>query len=517
MGATRREVQVIKANDENSVADKIRVAAYCRVSSNKEDALNSFFAQMKYYNDFVRMHDSMILVDIYADEGITGTSVEKRPEFKRMIQDCKNRKIDRVLVKSVTRFARNSLECIEIVRQLQSNGVSIFFENDNLDTEVMNSELILYIKSAFAQGEALSASRRMATSTRMRMEDGTYINASVPLGYKMVDRQMVIDEEEAELVRIIFKMYLEGYGVSVIGKKLNADKKQDEKQVSVKTIQYVLSNEKYIGNTLWQKKYTPNQLPLKLQVNRGEMPKYFCENTHESIISKQDFDAVQQLMKQRKDNFCKDKSTKEGKYNRFIICRDCGWVYKQRQEGNSFLYSCSKKGRTLQKCTSKMYSDKQIDKAFIEMYNKLRQNEKLIIDDTINQLKALKYKIASGNNELEEIEMEMARLGESNRTYAELFEKSVIAEVVYNAKVGKFKKQLDELKVRKSKIINEDEDEKCIEELRLLKRVLSNYPKTIVDFDIVIFNKTIDKMYAEKDGALTFVTKGGLSLQVKMN
>ena len=148
-------VTVIAATTGNKT-DKIRVAAYCRVSTDKTDQVNSFITQMRYYTDYIKSNTKMILIDIYADEGISGTLMDKRDEFKRLLKDCKNRKIDRVLVKSVTRFARNSLECIEAVRELKSYGVSVFFENDKIDTENMNSEMLLYIKSAFAQNESMS-------------------------------------------------------------------------------------------------------------------------------------------------------------------------------------------------------------------------------------------------------------------------------------------------------------------------------------------------------------------------
>ena len=159
MAAQVKEVKIIKPTTGEK-EKLLRVGAYCRVSTDSADQLNSFFAQVQHYNDYIRENDTMRLVEIYADEGITGTSVDKRDEFKRMMRDAKNRKLDRILVKSVTRFARNALECIEAVRELKTCGVSVYFENDNIDTGCMNSEMILYIKSAFAQGEAMSASKR---------------------------------------------------------------------------------------------------------------------------------------------------------------------------------------------------------------------------------------------------------------------------------------------------------------------------------------------------------------------
>ena len=199
-----REIKVIKPTLGANAERKLRMAAYCRVSTDSADQINSFMAQMRYYSDYIRSHDNMTFVDIYADEGITGTCINKRDEFKRMLKDCQNRKIDRILVKSVQRFARNSLECIESVRVFAECGVSVYFENDNIDTKNMNSEMILYIKSAFAQGESLSASKRMSTSFRMKMENGTFVTTTAPYGYRLVGKQLVICPEEAKVVKKIF-------------------------------------------------------------------------------------------------------------------------------------------------------------------------------------------------------------------------------------------------------------------------------------------------------------------------
>ena len=159
-----KEVQVINPKLRQKTDDILRVAAYCRVSTDSDDQMNSFIAQVKYYNDFISRNKNMVLVDIYADEGITGTCAEKRDEFLRMVADAKKGKIDRILVKSVSRFARNALECIENIRLLKSYGTTVLFENDNIDTETMNSEMILYVKSAFAQSEAMAGSKRVSTA-----------------------------------------------------------------------------------------------------------------------------------------------------------------------------------------------------------------------------------------------------------------------------------------------------------------------------------------------------------------
>ena len=236
--------KVIIINPVKRDEKKIRVAAYCRVSTDSQDQANSFFAQVRYYSNYIRHNDEMTLVDIYADEGITGTEIAKRDEFKRMMKDARNKKIDRVLVKSITRFARNSLECLESIRALKSYGASVYFENDHIDTAIMNSEMIVYIKSAFAQNEALSASRRMAVSNRMRMEDGTFIPPNVPYGYRLENGQMVIVEEEAERIRKVFELYLSGMGANNIVKEMRRTE-QGNMRWTMSGIKYMLVNERY--------------------------------------------------------------------------------------------------------------------------------------------------------------------------------------------------------------------------------------------------------------------------------
>lgn len=330
MSAREKEVKIIRPTKEGDDAGYIRVGAYCRVSTDSEDQLNSFFAQVKYYNDYIRRNEMMRLVDIYADEGITGTEMQKRDEFKRMLKDAKNRKLDRVLVKSVTRFARNSLECIEAVRELKACGVSVFFENDNLDTEQMNSEIILYIKSAFAQQEALSASRRMAMSVRMRMENGTYKPSSAPYGYKLEDGDLIVLPDEAEQVRKVYELYLSGMGEKAIVKYMQTHE-TGGLQWSMKQVSYLLTNERYVGDLLMRKYYTPPMLPLRAKKNRGEEDMFLCEGAHEAIIPKEDYLAVQEMRRERSEKYFKPPQEKQF-FQGKIVCEQCGWRYRKHQK-----------------------------------------------------------------------------------------------------------------------------------------------------------------------------------------
>ena len=200
---------------------KLRVAAYCRVSTDSADQLNSFVAQNSHYSTYIRSHENWTLVDVYADEGITGTSAQKRGDFQRLLNDCRKGKIDKVLVKSISRFARNTAECLEAIRELKSLGISIFFEEHNIDTRMVASEMLTAIIASCAQAESESISKNMRWSYQKRMEMGTFIPSSVPFGYRLNELRIEIEESEAAVVREIFKMYLSGRSKSWIASYLN--------------------------------------------------------------------------------------------------------------------------------------------------------------------------------------------------------------------------------------------------------------------------------------------------------
>ena len=331
-----KEVQVINPKLSKKTDDILRVAAYCRVSTDSDDQMNSFIAQVKYYNDFISRNKNMVLVDIYADEGITGTCAEKRDEFLRMIADAKKGKIDRILVKSVSRFARNALECIENIRLLKSYGTTVLFENDNIDTETMNSEMILYVKSAFAQSEAMAGSKRVSTAVRMRMERGEFKTTTAPYGYDLIDGNLVPNEEQLPIVQRIFKEYLSGNGMTKVAEIINEEEQTD--RVWDKTaVQYVLKNEKYIGDMLMQKTYSVDCISKKTKKNNGELPKYLISNNHTPIVSREVFKLVQAETAKRNSKRKKSNqgTTELGKYNSkyalsdVLICGECGSSYRR--------------------------------------------------------------------------------------------------------------------------------------------------------------------------------------------
>ena len=267
---------------EQPQSQKTRVAAYCRVSSDSQNHLNSFAAQNAYYTAFIHGNPDWELVDIYADRGISGTSVDKRDDFQRLVADCKRGWIDMVLVKSVSRFARNTKDFLKVTRELKAIGVGIFFEEQNINSSMISGEMLASIFAALAQKESESISQNMRMSFQRRMESGTFIPMTLPFGYKKgPDGRAKVDEACAKYVREIFESYLSGSNTRDIAKSLES--KKDSSQASseriwtFQAVSRILQNEKYIGDSLWQKSYRTKSLPYRELKNHGERTQYYAE------------------------------------------------------------------------------------------------------------------------------------------------------------------------------------------------------------------------------------------------
>ncbi len=507
-----REVKVIRATSEITDKTILRVAAYCRVSTDSDDQVDSFMAQVKYYNDFIRLSDGMELVDIYADEGITGTSTSKREEFKRMIKDSRLGKIDRVYVKSVTRFARNSLECIENIRILKANGTSVFFENDGIDTETMNSEMILYIKSAFAQSESLAGSKRVSTACRMRMENGTFVTTCAPFGYKLTDKKLVVVPEEAEIVRRIYGMYLSGLGINKIVVELNTTEKGYAPWGRGR-IEYILKNEKYIGDSLWQKKYTPAVLPFKDVRNKGEVDKYYVKDTHEAIIDKATFQKVRLLFKKKAEKLIDRAKPITRPYTNILYCGDCGAAFKIKNSKDAKRWVCLRSGMEGRYCHTTPVTEQDIELTFVNMYNRLKQNEETVLNKTLIQLTDLKKRITAGSEDVSVIDREIAELSDENSMYVRFFQQGMVDEITFREQTGIVNRRINELRVRRQKLLHEDDDEACIELLRETKEQLAEMPDAILWFDTDIFRSLVSKIYVASKTELMFELKCGLKFK----
>ena len=507
---TVKTVELIKAVDEcDGVNEKLRVAAYCRVSTDSDDQINSFIAQVRYYNEYIREQEDMVLVDIYADEGITGTSRSKRDEFNRMMKDCKDGKVDRILVKSVSRFARNSLECIDAVRELKKYGTTILFQNDGIDSKQMNHELILYIKGAFAQDEALATSKRVKKSNQMRMASGQFGFVSAPFGYRLKNGTLEPIPEEVKIVRMIFDYYLSGLGVGKIAMELNS-LDVPGKPWKAGGVRYVLSNEKYIGDSVYQKEYTTESLPFKRKRNHGELDKYYVSNTHEAVLDKDVFNAVQEMMKKNLEK--RNAPPKKHKYTGMIFCGDCNRSFKKRTQNNIVYWSCSKNGVAGRCCSTHPLSEEVIERTFCYFYNKLRQHKDELLKSTLTRLIELKSAITKSKSEIAKIDDEILELSDKVAFFTELLSRNSIDKEIFNNTVTPAKTRIDDLRDRRKRLLSGDEDEKCIDELKQLIAFLNESPEVILRYDHKLF-KGIIKKITVNENSLKFEMKSGIVIE----
>ena len=321
---------------------KKSVAAYARVSSGKDAMLHSLSAQVSYYSQMIQNHPGWLYCGVYADEAKTGTK-DSREEFQRLISDCCAGRVDMVITKSISRFARNTVTLLETVRELKSLGVDIYFEEQNIHTMSGDGELMMTILASYAQEESRSASENQKWRVREKFEAGIPWNGTV-LGYRYENGIYVVKPDEAEIVREIFANYLSGLGIEAIMKKLNAEGKTTRNgNAWTKTcVRRVLGNYSYTGNLLLQTTFREKHITKKTLPNRGELPMYHAENAHEAIVSMEDFQAVQAEMARRS---AKHNKTKGGPakypFTKLIVCGICGKSYRRKMTATGPVWICS--------------------------------------------------------------------------------------------------------------------------------------------------------------------------------
>lgn len=343
---TAPNVRIIPAKPQTAEnRDKyhqLRVAAYCRVSTEQEEQQNSYQVQIAYYTDLINRKKEWSLVGIFADEGISGTQTKKRTEFNRMIRMCKNKKIDLVITKSISRFARNTVDCLEYVRQLKNLGIGVIFEKENINTLTMTSEFMIALYGSFAQAESESISKNVSWGKEKAYREGKvqfqYQNL---LGYrKGTDGKPEIVPEEAETVKLIYKLFLDGYSMTNIKKTLESKgilTAKGKKVWNESLISSILKNEKYVGDALLQKTYTLDCITHKVVRNHGERPMYLVTDHHAPIIDRDTYNRVQQELARRssKRKISSKTTTEQGKYSskyalsELLICGNCGTPYRR--------------------------------------------------------------------------------------------------------------------------------------------------------------------------------------------
>ena len=507
-----KNVTIIPPSEKKT--DTLRVAAYCRVSSDSSDQLHSYASQIRKYTEEIGQHEGWELVDIYADEGLTGTRMEQREDFNRMMADCRKGRIDKVLVKSVSRFARNTKDCLAALRELMSLGVTVYFEKENINTETLTTELMVSVSGALAQQESISTSQNQRISYRRRMERGEFITCCAPLGYRIVNgKNLEIVEDEAKTVRWIFQQYLIGQSADRIAEKLNHE------QISApgggiwhhQTVTKIISNEKYIGDSLCQKTYTTNTFPYERKLNKGDADQYYTEHSHPAIIEREAFVKVQTLMKKRGERV--SSPLKEYPLSRKIICGKCGSIFSRKQTKNGLtLWVCRKHDRRAESCPMGRIPESEIYAAFMQMYNKLKHHEGIILKPALAQLRDLNDALQRGNPAMLEVNRAIATASEQSYTVSTLRSKGLLDEAACSAKLLDIEAKLAELRRERRRLLKNEDIEEVMDTLRQTADIIHSGPERLSGFDEALFADLVEKITAESQTRIRFRLYGGIEL-----
>lgn len=508
-----RRVIKIEATSEQK-AKKLRVAAYARVSSDSSDQLNSFMAQTDYYATLISSHEDWTMADIYADEGISGTSALKRPEFQRLISDCKKGRIDRILVKSISRFARNTKDCLETIRALKSIGVSVYFEEQNIDTAEMSGELLTAVFAGIAQKESESISGNMRWSYKHRMQTGTYLPSSTAYGYVIRDMKTVIDEAKAEVVRQIFSDYLNGMNMYEIADKLNRAQIPYKCNTKVQkwkhtTIAYILSNEKYIGDSLWQKSYTTQTLPAKQMKNKGECEQYYATGTHPPIIDRQTFKAAQELRARRRQPI--DNTGIDSAFNQIICCEHCGSLFRKKLTHGVRFWICRNHAQSKDACPVSQILESELHRAFLRVYHKLKIHGDQILQQMVSDLQSVRERRMLWSVDVIELNKRISELTDQDHTLAEMKKLGFVDPDIFISQSNEIARQIAAAKQEKERLVGLSNDE-SVPKTRELIELLEEMPEFIADFDDDIFGCLVSRIIVESNERIRFVLKNGLEI-----
>ncbi|HEL1838373.1 TPA: recombinase family protein [Streptococcus suis] len=491
---------------------KRRVAGYARVSTDHEDQTTSYESQMRYYSEYISSRSDWEFIKMYSDEGISGTNTKLRVGFKSMIEDALAGKIDLIITKSVSRFARNTVDSLTTVRQLKEVGVEIYFEKENIWTLDSKGELLITIMSSLAQEESRSISENVTWGLRKQFAEGKvhfpYTNV---MGFTVDENgEIVVDQEEAKTVRYIFQQALLGKSAYHIAKDLTEQgipSPSGKSQWNATTIKRMLRNEKYKGDALLQKTYTIDFLTKKKNINKGELPQYYVENNHEAIVDRETFDAVQQVLD------TKGKKSSTTIFSSKLVCGDCGHFFgskvwhstsKYRRE----IYQCNEKYKGEKKCETPHVTEEELKQGFVSAINQVLDNKSEVIDN---------IKVLFSMNSLDFIDDEIREL----ESEAEILSQMISSLVVENAKViqdqDEYQSKYQKLSSKYETIVKNIEVLE-VEKLAISKRnkdlqdfisVLEKQDDLVTDFDEFLWDTFVVNVTISKDKEFIYLFKNG--------
>ena len=528
-----QKIVVIPAKSRNEIhrTTRLRVAAYCRVSTDQEEQESSYEAQISYYTEKIGKNTEWQMAGIFADEGITGTQAKKRPEFLKMIRLCRQRKIDVILTKSLSRFARNTVDSLNYIRELKALGIGIVFEKEQLNTLETDTEMMLTIMSCFAQAESESISKNVSWGVRQSFKNGNVpIQYAKLLGYKKGENGLPeIIPEEAEIVKEIFRSYLDGMSLKQIADTLNSrgvrtKRKKAEWQPEI--VKSILVNEKYTGDALLQKTYITDCITKKSRKNNGELPMYLVKNHHEPIISRADFNRVQEEMARRSaKRSIADKLTKteQGKYSakyalsELLICGECGthyrrvtWTAKGFKEIKWRCISRIQYGKKKCHC-SPTVDEQELHKAIVSAINEFCE----VKDDVAKALRESITEVLDSNLN-GSVQAAQQRIDELARNIDELIKLATVLETAESA-MSDIARFSEEMKTLREFIESEKAKQMTVQrgsaELDAILERLENEDLTMIEYDDVVVRQLIEKVTVESKDVITVTFKGGFEIR----
>lgn len=493
---------------------KTRVAAYCRVSTDSSEQELSYEAQKEHYFAYINSKPEWTLVDVFADQGISGTSTKNRTEFNKMIEDCMAGKIDMIITKSISRFSRNTVDCLQHIRELKAKGIPVFFEKENINSMDAKGEIMLTIMASLAQQESQSLSLNVRMGIKYRYEQGeVHVNHKRFLGYtKDENKKLIIVPEEAKIIRRIYREYLEGASLSQIAKGLERDgilTGAGKTKWRDSTIKKILMNEKFIGDALLQKTFTVDFLTKKRVVNDGIAQQYYVKGCHEAIIPNEIYLRVQEEMARRGNlNKGKKKRTYSSKYvlSNMVYCAECGDVFRRvhwhHSKNKKVVWRCaSKLEDTGVECDSRTITEDDLKGAVVKGINKLLVGKDDFIDILKNNIRTV---LSEENDEtfeeidvkLKDLQKELLQLAGEKQGY-----ENVTNEIL----------QLNGLK-EKAMIRNVERDgqRKRIDDV---VGFLEGCSRVIYEFDDILVRRLIDRVVVLDDG-VKVEFKSGIEVEV---
>lgn len=503
---------------------KRKVAAYARVSTDQEEQLTSYEAQVDYYTKYIKSKPEWEFVKVYTDEGISATNTKRRDGFKQMIEDAIQGKIDLIVTKSVSRFARNTVDSLTYIRKLKEAGVECYFEKENIYTFDGKGELLITIMSSLAQEESRSISENVTWGQRKSFSDGkVHLAYARFLGYEKGENgKPKVIPDEAKIVKLIYRLFLDGMSACSIAQELQdagiptASKKG---KWSVSTVLSILKNEKYKGDALLQKSFTVDFLEHKKKKNEGEVQQYYIENSHEAIVEPEEWEQVQIELARRIK--LKGAYSSSSVFSSKLICEDCGGLYGQKvwhstSEYKRYIWQCNnkfKKGKA--KCLTPTLNEDTIKQMFYMAYNQLMMSRERIIQDCKEMTEGLvdfeklelniQKKSAEVNIIAEKVKAFVADYASATLPKDEFNEKYVALENKYNETYEKYQKllKLKEHRISQAKAI------------KVFIKALEEKPLVLDEWDSSCWALFVDKAIVHKDKSITFQFNSGTSIKIE--